>query len=143
MGENKFNKILTIFLVIVIIGIFILIGYFTWSALSKYSINTNAEDAASSYEETVKKKNEEQKEEEGERLQIGEVDKGDNANNTNTNKEKQKYYGYDIVGTISIPKINIKYPILGKSTTQSIKVAVAYLSGVGINKVRKYSNPRT
>ena len=39
------------------------------------------------------------------------------------------YYGYEVLGTISIPKINIQYPILEKVSPQSIKVAVAYLSG--------------
>lgn len=38
-------------------------------------------------------------------------------------------------GTISIPKINIKYPILEKETPQSIKVAVAYLTGAGVNQI--------
>lgn len=47
----------------------------------------------------------------------------------------KKYYGYNVVGTISIPAIDIKYPILEKVTTGSLKVAVAYLSGPGINKV--------
>jgi len=45
-------------------------------------------------------------------------------------------------GTISIPKINIKYPILEKETPQSIKVAVAYLSGVRSKSSGKYSNSR-
>lgn len=48
---------------------------------------------------------------------------------------KTKYYGYEVLGTISIPKIKIEYPILERVSPQSIKVAVAYLSGDGINKV--------
>lgn len=52
------------------------------------------------------------------------------------------YYGYEVLGTISIPKINIKYPILEKVSPQSIKVAVAYLSGARNKCCRKYSNTR-
>lgn len=132
MRESKFNTILTVLLIIAIIGIFALIGYFSWAAYSKYSIETNAEEVASDFEETAKK--EKEKKEEEERLQLGGVEQGSSIYETNK-LESKKYYGYAILGTISIPKINIKYPILEKSTTQSIKVAVAYLSGVGINKV--------
>lgn len=46
-----------------------------------------------------------------------------------------KYEGYDVYGTISIPKIKIEYPILENATPKAIKVAVAYSAGVGINKV--------
>ena len=102
MAESKFNKILTILLVVAIVG---------WAAYSKYSITTNAEDVASDFEEQAKKKKEEQ--EEGERLQIGGVDQGESIYNS-SKTEVQKYYGYEIVGTISIPKIKIKYPILRK-----------------------------
>lgn len=128
MVESKFNTILTVFLVIAIIGIIALIGYFGWAAYSKYSITTNAEEVASDFEEVVKKKKEEEPDEG--RIEIGEVGASNSIYNTPTKTNTQKYYGYNIIGTISIPKINIKYPILEKSTTQSIKVAVAYLSGV-------------
>ncbi|MCI9366339.1 MAG: sortase [Clostridia bacterium] len=40
-----------------------------------------------------------------------------------------------MVGTISIPAISIEYPILEKVTTKSLKVAIVYLTGPGINKV--------
>ena len=39
------------------------------------------------------------------------------------------------MGVISIPSINIEYPILEKETTQSLKIAIVYLYGPGANKV--------
>ena len=125
MVESKFNGVINILLIVAIIGIIVLLGYFGWAAYSKYSLTTNAEDAVAEFEENTKKR----KEEEGERIQIGAVDQGESIYNKVSNGEVQKYYGYEIIGTISIPKINIKYPILEKSTTQSIKVAIGYLSG--------------
>lgn len=110
MFDSKFNGILTVLLIIAIIGIFALIGYFGWSVYSKYSIKSNAEDVVSNFEETVKNK----KEEEENRVQIGEVDPGNSIYDNSSNGEIPKYYGYEIIGTISIPKINIKYPILRK-----------------------------
>ena len=79
---------------------------------------------------------------EGDRAQIGDVEGTPSIYDQNR-EDSQKYYGYNVIGTISIPKIDIKYPILDKATTQSIKVAVAYLSGVGVNKVRKYCYTRS
>lgn len=46
-----------------------------------------------------------------------------------------KYQGYDVYGTISIPKIKIEYPILENATPKAIKIAVAYSAGVGVNRV--------
>ena len=46
-----------------------------------------------------------------------------------------KYEGYEVYGTISIPKIKIEYPILENATPRAIKIAVAYSAGVGINRV--------
>ena len=40
-----------------------------------------------------------------------------------------------MVGKIEIPKINVSYPILGKTTKTSIEVAVSVLYGPGPNKV--------
>lgn len=52
-----------------------------------------------------------------------------------TTTSRPKYKGFYMVGKIEIPKINVKYPVLERATDDSIKVAVAVSSGVGINKV--------
>lgn len=122
MSEGKgFNKLLTVLIVIAIIGIIALIIFFGWSTYNKYYLNANANEAVSDFEEYVKKDKEKQDgNQEG--LEIGGLESGSSIyNNQGT---VQKYYGYEILGTISIPKINIKYPILEKASTQAIKVAV-------------------
>ena len=45
------------------------------------------------------------------------------------NSDNMYMGGYKILGTISIPKIDIKYPILEKATPKAINMAVAYLTG--------------
>lgn len=52
-----------------------------------------------------------------------------------TTTSRPKYKGFYMVGKIEIPKINVQYPVLERVTDDSIKVAVAVLSGPGINKV--------
>ncbi len=140
MFNSKFNGVLTGLLIAAIIGIIILIGFFGWSVFSKYYLNSNANEFVDNYEQ-ITGNNTVNNEEEGNRGQIGSVEDGESI--YNKKNDKTTYYGYGVLGTISIPKINIKYPILEKVSPQSIKVAVAYLSGVGINKPRQYSNTRT
>ncbi len=45
------------------------------------------------------------------------------------------YKGYKVVGIIEIPKINIKYPILSETTTESLLVSVTKFWGADINKI--------
>ncbi len=53
-----------------------------------------------------------------------------------TKKEKKyTYKGYDVIGIIEIPKINIKYPILSKTTEESMLVSVTKFWGPGINEI--------
>lgn len=135
MFNSKFNGLLTGLLIIAIIGIIALIGYFGWSVYNKYYIDTGAKDAVDAFEQTVANKPTNNNET-VDRVEIGGVDEGNSIY-----KEGQgsggttTYGGYEVLGVISIPKINIEYPILEKATPASIKIAVAYLSGVGVNKV--------
>lgn len=47
--------------------------------------------------------------------------------------EKQYLAGYEIVGTIKIPKTKIEYPILSQVTKKSLETSVAVLYGPGVN----------
>lgn len=138
MFNSKFNGLLTGLLIVAIIGIVALIGFLGWSVFNKYYLNANANEVVENFEASVNDKNEE---DDGNRTTIGDVENGDSIYGKKPNKTT--YYGYEVLGTISIPKIDIKYPILDKVSPQSIKVAVAYLSGVGINQIRKYSDFRS
>lgn len=144
MFNSKFNGLLTVLLIIAIIGIIALIGYFGWSVYNRYYLNASARDAVDAFEQSVGNQDDKEKPDENQneiqddpgRQEIGNVSEtpqeqpsSPSENNSNT------YYGYKILGTISIPKIDIKYPILEKATPKAIKVAVAYLAGVGVNKV--------
>lgn len=140
MFNSKFNGLLTGLLVVAIIGIIALIGFFGWSVFNKYYLNAEANRVVENFENFVDKDND-NNDEDGDRLTIGDVEDSDSIYNKKDGVTT--YYGYNVLGTISIPKINIAYPILEKVSPQSIKVAVAVLTGEGINKVRKYSNTRT
>ena len=48
--------------------------------------------------------------------------------------EKQYLAGYEVVGTINIPKTGIEYPILSEVTKKSLETSVAILYGPGVNQ---------
>lgn len=145
MFNSKFNTLLTVLLIIAIIGIIGLIGYFGYSVLNKYNIDSNAKDAVDAFEGAVGNKNPnpntntvtppvtDNNTVEGD-ITIGEVPEA-STNNSQTSQSPTTYYGYNVIGTISIPKLSIKYPILDKATPKALKVAVAYIDGVGVNDV--------
>lgn len=140
MFNSKFNGILTILLIVAIVGILGLIGYFGWSVYNKYYIDSSAKNAVNAFEQVAanNKKNEVKNEaqDEGERGQIDGVEGGSSIyQNQTSSNNTTKYEGYDVYGTISIPKIKIEYPILESATPKAIKVAVGYVAGVGVNKV--------
>ena len=142
MFNSKLNGALTVLLVVAILGILVLIGYFGWSVYNRYYIETSAKEAVNIFETTVgQPKNEVPTgpADIGDRGELGSLDVNSSLYQNQTtgsgSGKKTKYGGYEVLGTISIPKINIEYPILEKATPNAIKIAVGYSAGVGINKV--------
>lgn len=54
---------------------------------------------------------------------------------SSNNSKVPTYKGYNVLGTIEIPKTGIKYPILDRVTPKSIEASVAYYYGPGLNQV--------
>lgn len=104
---------------------------------NKYNIETGAKEIVDNFENQPTKKPTQNTIEEpnANDIVIGGVSEETPSDQSQSGTQKTTYYGYNVVGTISIPSIKIEYPILEKVTTQSLKVAVVYLSGAGINKV--------
>lgn len=135
--NSKYSKFLTVLLIVVIIAILALIAFIGYDFYRKYYIDKDAQDFMAGYEEQV-----------GQKPNINEVEENtvptyiDLANevttNTTTNNSSQKKYtykGFEVVGTIEIPKTNIKYPVLDKVTPKSLETSVAYYYGPGLNEV--------
>lgn len=56
-------------------------------------------------------------------------------NEKEENEKKHTYKGYDVIGIIEIPKIKIKYPILSKTTEESMLVSVTKFWGPNVNEI--------
>lgn len=128
-NNSKYSNVLTVILVIAIIAIIVIVGFIGYNIYKKYHIEKGAAEAIAQFDNVVGN------------------NKDDNSNNNtningivddtelNTKSGKTTYKGYDVVATIQIPKINLKYPILEKVTKKSLETSVAFLYGPGLNEV--------
>ena len=108
MFEVKYSKFLTILLVIIIIAIIGLVGYLGYSFYKNYSLKKDADEQVSTFiEEVGEIKNTEQ----GEGESIG---NSINASETSSNNSdlEYKYKGFNYIGSIEIPKTDVKYFVL-------------------------------
>ena len=133
-NNSKYANVLTIILVIAIIsivGILVIIGY---NLYKKYYTDTGAIEAATEFEQSVTASSDANN--------IKTDLTGIEGTTTNTNSASSsgdkvtKYKGFDVVGTIQIPTIEVKYPILEKVTKKSLETSVALLyTSNGLNEV--------
>ncbi len=63
-----------------------------------------------------------------------------NTGNTNSVEPvKVQYNGFDVVGIIEIPSINIKYPIINKTNDTTMKYSITKFSGGEINSIGNFT----
>lgn len=126
MFNSKYSKFLTVLLVVAIIAIVAVLGFLGYDLYRKYFIDTNAQEAIAQFEKQVEENNEENS---------GDLEQAGNTVLSSGEGGTTKLQGYTVVGTIEIPKIDVKYPVLENVTKKSIELAVAVLYGPGLNQV--------
>lgn len=133
-GKIFFN----ILIIITIVALISVIGYVAYYHISNYLDLMEAEQAVAEFENSVivvAIEDEEIKE----NIQNEEPIQNTTTTNTpvTTNKVNSSvsYKGYSMIGTIQIPKTNVKIPIVDKVTTRSIAAAAAVLYGPGLNEI--------
>lgn len=137
MFESKYSNVLTILLIISIIIILGVILFFGFRLIKNNAIKSDAEDAVDQFQgqingvdNTTTDKNEVTNE-------IAPIIGIENiiADNNNSNTNTSTYKGFPMVGTIEIPKTNLKCPILQDASPRAIEVAVGIYDGPGLNKI--------
>ena len=149
---DKYSNILTMILIFFVVAICGIIGYFAYDIFNSNNINSNALSAIDEFESATQTINKNKEKNTVAKNTTVENTVVENTTNTNTmtmltplepvnneivgdtvvdeteeNKEPEKVYmeGYEVKGTIEIPKIGIKYPVLERVTVRSIEIAVA------------------
>ncbi len=138
MFESKYSKVLTVILVVVIVAILGLLGFLGYDWYQKYFLENDALAFVENYTEGTEDENNEETNTTNEVSNatnpIDSIEKTNTVSGSSTN-EMPKYKGFNVVGTIEIPAINIEYPILEKVSKSSLETSVAMLYGSGINQV--------
>lgn len=131
-SNSKYGNLLTVILIIAIvaiIGIIVIIGY---NIYKKFYIEKGAEQAVAQFENIIGDTNNNTSN--SIKNEITGIE-DENTNTTTSSNGTTTYKGFNVVGTIQIPKINLKYPILEKVTKKSLETSVAWLYGPGLNQV--------
>lgn len=126
MFETKYSKFLTILLVVIIVAIIALGGYLGYSYFESSSKVNDANKYVSTFVEEVANTT---------TTNNTNVDTGEGSissniaaaeTGSNNSNKIQTYKGFNVLGTIEIPKTNVKCPVLeGPASNDKIEVAVA------------------
>ncbi len=133
MFNSKYSKVLTGLLVVVIIAIVGTISYFVYDIFFVKAKNQDLKETSSDFVSSIKK-NENKTNVNGNVTNPAEGYVPEVKDTQQVANQKQYLEGYEIMGTIVIPKTGIEYPILEKVTKKSLETSVAILYGVGLNQ---------
>lgn len=131
-NNSKYGNMLTVILVvaiIAIIGIVAIIGYRMYNA---YYVDTGATQAATQFEQSINVNNQINTEQNNIKTDITGIQ--DTTTSGTSSQTTTTYKGFVVIGTIQIPKIDLKYPILEKLSTTSLKTSVVLMyTAQGLN----------
>lgn len=136
-NNSKYGNLLTVILVISIIAIVGIIGIIGYRMYKAYYTETGALAAATEFEQAVQNNdNNNTIQSNNTNTTISNIqDTFENITSSSTT-QKTTYKGFDVVGTIQIPAINLKYPILEKNTKKSLETSVVLMyTSNGLNEV--------
>lgn len=134
MFESKYSKVLTVILVIVIVAILGLLAFLGYDWYQKYFLENEALSFVENYTKDVEEEENTTDTNTSATNPIDNIEKTNTVSGTSGN-EMPTYRGFNVVGTIEIPAINLEYPILEKVSKGSLETSVAMLYGAGINQV--------
>ena len=153
MANSKYNKVLTVTLIVVVVAILVVVGFWGVDIYNRYYLNRENTSEAEQFQNEVSTgrrgnrnnyANTENSTNEAEQLQL-DINAlqmlnvaGDNGGSSSSGQSKvasRTYKGFTMVGTIEIPSINLNYPVLATATKSSMEVSVGIIYGPGLNKV--------
>lgn len=135
---KKYSRFLTILLVILTISLIILVGYAIYTLYDNYMSDKSAEDLMAQFTNNYDDFDDENpsESEEPDIMDPSTEEDGNNSTTVTPNKNTSSgggssykvgtyYKGYKVIGLISIPRLNIQYPIFADDTTTTLKVGTA------------------
>ncbi|MBQ2917307.1 MAG: sortase [Clostridia bacterium] len=128
MTANKYGNMLTIILIVLIVAILIGAGLLVYN----YVIKPNVEDdrtieAIEEFDRNTGNEEEQEPVQDDEENDTTTITPDQSTGSTSTGDKKTYYNGFVMIGYITIPKTNVKEPILDTVTPDSLNTAVATL----------------
>lgn len=133
--KSKYSNFLTILLVVIIIAVIGLIVFFSYTVYTKYANEQDASKFVSNFGQQIKPSDTD----DNDNNNPGAID-DDPLSNVETietggaSGKKPTYQGFEVIGTIEIPKIKLAYPIIAEPSRSAIEKSVAMLYGPGPNQ---------
>ena len=138
--ERNYSKALTVILVIVIVVILGILGFLGYQALNGSDTKKDGQESVEEFKEDRKAQNKTKDDVKMTQLDLNLVDSNTvQPTPTPTPEGLPQYKGYDMIGTIEIPKTKANYPILLTTSAPAMKVSVTLLYPVNdpycLNKI--------
>lgn len=128
-NNSKYGTVLTVLLIVVIVGVVGILGFLGYDMYRKYYIDRDSSQFVDNFENEIDNgKNKEEQEEESSYVENPYGDAELNVGSGSSSK-RPTYKGFEISGTIRIPKINLQYPVITKVSKKAIDTAVAIQYG--------------
>ena len=129
---NRGRKVFTIILIIILIIGLSLGGYLIYTYVSDYFVKKEAEEAVDEFENIIAIAMDEEKNNSNpEEIQEEQYD----DTPTERTYRRVTYKSFNVVGTIQIPRIGIKYPIVDDPSPSAMESAIVFLYGPGLNQI--------
>lgn len=142
MFESKYSRLLTVLLILGIVLIVAILGTTGFIIMRNGKLKQEAENAVNNFQNEINE-NEVIENEQTNTTITNEITPiitpenliNNNISNDSSEENKKTYKGFPMVGTIEIPAINLKYPVLEDASKAAIEVAVGIYDGPGLNQV--------
>jgi LPXTG-site transpeptidase (sortase) family protein len=146
---NRFNKLLTVILIIVVVGAIVAFGFWIFDIIKDKKEEADIQDLENQFLNQIAVENTV-----GNTIDVnlsnqilenttvpnpqpnvtpqpsgGNGGNGGGSGSSSGNSIPLKYKGYNVIGWISIPKTNVSYPVLSKSSLSSMDVAPGWVYG--------------
>ena len=143
MFENKYSKMITIILVLMIILILAVLIYLGYRVVRTFNLQNDARQEAERFENELQQNYTDTNTQSN--TQVGDVSPDITPDISpenevfvgggSTTPKEETYKGFVKVGTIDIPRTNLKCPVLEKASSEAIEVAVGIYYGPGLNQI--------
>jgi sortase A len=134
---KKYGNFLTILLIILIIIGLAIGGYYLYTLYESYTSQKKADELINEFENNTETEVEIEEDSQEVEENISEENNTDKTNSSNSTY----YNGYKVIGTLSIPSLNVSVPIFDVDNTATLKLGVAAIYPANVeNALNKPGN---